>query len=61
MACRSSLWAPTLLVPLSDLIILTWPRRTVNRLRAFKKASVSSDAAISMCKDWDAELVKIAP
>ena len=61
MACQSSLWAPTILVPLSDLIILTWPRRAVNRLRAFKKGSVSSDAAISMCTARDAEQVKIAP
>ena len=61
IASRSSRSAPTKFVPLSDLIDLTWPRRAMNLLRAFTKASVSKDTAISMCTARVTRHVKRTP
>ena len=43
----SSRSAPTRLVPRSDLMVLTFPRRATKRLRALMKESVERESAIS--------------
>ena len=48
IACLSSLCAPTKLVPLSDRISFTWPRRATNLLNTLMKDGVSKEVAISM-------------
>ena len=61
MASGNSRSAPTKFVPLSDLIDMTWPRRVKSLLRAFTKASVSKDTAISMCSARVTTHVKRTP
>ena len=49
MDSLSSLSPPVKLVPLSDLISLTWPLLAINRLHAIKKESVSKLCTTSTC------------
>ena len=49
MDSLSSLSPPVKLVPLSDLISLTWPLLAINRLHVIKKESVSKLCTTSTC------------
>ena len=59
MDSLSSRSPPVKLVPLSDLISLTWPLLPTNRLKAIKRESVSKLCAIFMCSARIAKHVEI--